>query len=113
MCLRQRAVRSVAAFACGAMLLTTAVPAHAFQCEDEIMAALEEVNMGKSDIKTVDVQKYPQFSGYKHGKIFSWDAWITTDRCEGHINVHLTIYCMVTDVYTTGGCQMAGMEEYW
>ena len=113
MWLRQRIVSSVAAFACGAMLLTTAIPANAFQCEDEIMAALEEVNMGKSDMSTVKVMKYPQFSGFKHGKLFTWQAWITTDACEGHVNVNLTIYCMVTDVYTTGGCQMAGMEEFW
>jgi len=110
---RSRTLSILVALACGSFLLATADQAHAFQCEKQIMEALEEVNMGKADIKTVKVMKYPMFSGFKQSSIFTWDAWITTDACEGHVNIHLTKSCMVMDVYTTGGCQMPDMKEFW
>jgi len=108
-----RALSILVALACGPFLLATANQAHAFQCEKQIMKALEEVNMGKADVKTMKVMKYPQFSGFKQSSVYTWDAWITTDACEGHVNVHLTKSCMVMDVYTTDGCQMTGMKEFW
>ena len=98
----------------GAALLVTPKEVAAFQCEAQVMKALETVNMTKSDMDSVKVMKYPNpVGGGQSCCNYTWEAWIRTKECSnGFVVVHLSRSCAFKQMYTQGNCQMSGMPDY-
>jgi hypothetical protein len=105
-------VRSLACtLALAAALAVPAGSAAAYQCEQQVERALQENGVQAEDVSSVKVVR--RSGGARPPSNYTLDAWVRLNSCSnGAVVVHMTKYCLVQDVYTTGACRVGNLPNY-
>lgn len=94
-----------------ALAFSAAGPASAYQCEQQVERALKDNGVQQEDVSSVKVVR--RSAGAKSASNYTLDAWTRLKSCgNGAVVVHMTKYCLVQDVYTTGSCRVADLPGY-
>src|SRR3546814_6274805 len=86
-----------------AFILVLVIPvtgAAAYECEQQVNEALQELGVDQNEVQSVAVVSR---GGSRSVGSRSRDAWVRLDSCSnGALVIHMTRYCMVQDRYTAG-----------
>lgn len=103
--------RATAAATAVAIFLATGTAAAAYECEQQVERALRDAAVQQADVTSVKVVR--RSFGQNPSSNYTLDAWVRLGSCsDGALVVHMTRYCMVKQVYTTGNCSIPGVPRY-
>ena len=98
-----------AVFSLSLAIATTS--ASAYDCEAQVNSQLQERGVSQSDVESVKLTRRSR--GARSSSNYSYDAWVRLKSCnDGALVVHMTDYCMVQDIYTTGDCRAGDLPNY-
>ena len=96
------------------LLAALAVPAGgaaAYQCQEQVERALQQSGVQLENVTSVEVVRRSR--GANPAGNYALDAWARLGTCSnGAVVVHMTRYCFVQDVYTTGDCRAGDLPNY-
>ncbi|HEY9538436.1 MAG TPA: hypothetical protein VIS03_12675 [Kiloniellaceae bacterium] len=91
-------------------LVAGTTAAGAYDCEAEVNSTLQEHGIAQSDVESA---KLLRRSPGKSPSSYTYDVQVRLKSCTaGAVVVHMTKYCMVQDVYTTGDCRVGDLPNY-
>src|SRR3546814_19525724 len=91
-------------------LVAGTTAAGAYDCEAEVNSTLQEHGIAQSDVESA---KLLRRSPGKSPSSYTYDVQVRLKSCTaGAVVVHMTKYCMVQDVDTTGDCRVGALPNY-
>ena len=109
MCPFARAVVFAATLAFSAA--AEAPQAAALDCEKQIGRTLQELAVPEDAVTSIQVVR--RSAGANPASNYTLDAWVRLKSCsKGALVIHMTRYCLVQNVYTTGDCRVGSMPSY-
>ena len=106
---------SVAAAACLAFLLVSALPVPAFSansCAAESGAALARLGIPPAEVRSITVVPEIRSTREGGGRVIGYEAWIRLQSCQGALIVSFNRHCQEQQAYTRGDCRVAGLPSY-
>jgi len=105
-------VRIVIAALLGAVALTLSQPSAASRLDESeaaVAAVIDRLGVDRARIKSVFLaaDNHPQ-----DGPVPSYTGWVVFTDCRGNLVVDLTSTAAVRTLYTTGECQVAGVDHH-
>lgn len=85
--------------------------AKAYDCQEQVSSQLQELGVSQSTVDSVELAR--RSGGARSPSNYTYDAWVRLQSCSnGALVVHMTRYCSVQDVYTTGDCRVGDLPNY-
>src|SRR3546814_2265143 len=92
-------------------LVAGTTAAGAYDCEAEVNRTLQEQGVRQDNVESVKLVR--RSAGANPSSNYTLGAWSRLKSCSsGALVVHLTRYCFVQDVYTTGECSVGSLPDY-
>ena len=102
---------ALAAAAFSLSLFADTMEAGAYDCEAKVNETLREQGVSPDEVDSVQLKR--RSAGANPSSNYTLDAWARLKSCSsGALVVHMTRYCFVQDIYTTGDCRIGDLPNY-
>lgn len=98
-----------------ALLGTGTATAYEQPCKAKGEQGLASLGLGSDDLKSVQWEERigAGFSADGEGWVTGYNLWARPKSCErGYVVVEMTRSCYIRQIYSRGGCTIAGAQQY-